>query len=66
MSALCSLWKLVVTVVLIGADYVVRRRRYCDDFVMVFVCVTVCEGVGVVVRVSCCYHDKRKPLIVMS
>ena len=39
MSALCSLWKLVVTVVLIGADYVVRRRRYCDDFVMVFVCV---------------------------
>ena len=40
---------------IIGANYVVRRRRYCDEFVMmcvcvrVRVCVSVCVG-GVGVR----------------
>jgi len=43
---------------IIGADYVLRRRRYCDHFVMmvyVYVCTYVCGCV-------LCQHDKTKTL----
>ena len=48
-----------------GADYVMRRRRYCDDFVMVicggFVGVYVCMWGDVISM-----NDKGKSLIGMT
>jgi len=40
--------------VIIGADDIVRRRWYCNHFVMVCVCVCVCVGVFVGVWVCMC------------
>jgi len=39
--------------VVIGADYVVRRRRHCDHFVMMCVCVGVRGGGSMWLGVQC-------------
>jgi len=40
-------------------DYVVRRRRYCDEFVMVCVCVCVCVCMYVCMYVYICVYVAR-------
>jgi len=53
---------------IIGADYVLRRRRYCDNVVMMYVCACVCGCVCVCtwLGVWVCWCVQRKPLIGMT
>jgi len=49
----------------LGAEDVVRRRGYCDQFVTMHVCVCLWAGMGVCV----CVHVstiKRKPMFGMT